>query len=123
MFTAFLGGFVALLEKSGGFAGFAKAISSYAKSSRSGQLVAYLAGGIIFFDDYANCLVVGGSLRPTLDMLSVSREKLAFIVDATAAPIASLVPVSSVRIYVIVYFAMYMHHLFNENVLILIYLI
>jgi len=95
MFTAFLGGFTALLQKSGGFEGFANWVSKFAKTSRTGQFTAFLSGGLIFFDDYANCLVVGGSLRPILDTLSVSREKLAFIVDATAAPIASLVPVSS----------------------------
>ena len=98
LFTAFLGGFVALMEKSGGFGGFADAIGKFAKNARIGQFVTFLSGGIIFFDDYANCLVVGGSLRPILDELNVSREKLAFIVDATAAPIASLVPLSSVSI-------------------------
>lgn len=95
MFTAFLGGFVGLLQKSGGFQGFAEMVVRFARNSQIGQLVAYLAGWVIFFDDYANCLVVGGSLRSSLYELGVSREKLAFIVDATAAPLASLVPISS----------------------------
>lgn len=96
MFTAFLGGFVALLEYSGGFKGFGTAVKKFTSNARSAQMSAFLSGIIIFFDDYANCLVVGGTLRPIMDALNVSREKLAFIVDATAAPIASLVPVSSV---------------------------
>lgn len=95
LFTAFLGGFVALIERSGGFGGFADLMGKFATNARVGQFVTYVSGGIIFFDDYANCLVVGGSLKPILDKLNVSREKLAFIVDATAAPIASLVPLSS----------------------------
>lgn len=65
------------------------------KSARSAQFTAFCCGLIIFFDDYANTLVAGASMRPLLDAMCVSREKLAFIVDATAAPIASIVPVSS----------------------------
>lgn len=96
MFTTFLGGFVALLERSGGFKGLVKCLPKSAQEDRRfGQLSAYLFGILIFFDDYMNCLVVGGSLRPITDGLGISREKLAFIVDATAAPIASLIPLSS----------------------------
>jgi len=95
LFTFFLSAVVTLMEKSGGLAGFAAAISRYAKSPRSGQLIAFGAGLTIFFDDYANTLVVGQMFRPITDKLSVSCEKLAFLVDATAAPIASIVPVSS----------------------------
>uniref|UniRef100_A0A7S1BIJ2 Na+/H+ antiporter NhaC-like C-terminal domain-containing protein n=1 Tax=Corethron hystrix TaxID=216773 RepID=A0A7S1BIJ2_9STRA len=95
MFSFFLAGLVALIEKSGGFKGLASALSRVAKTPRSGQAAAFFGGLIIFFDDYANCLIVGGTMTPILDALSVSREKLAFIIDATAAPIASLVPLSS----------------------------
>jgi Na+/H+ antiporter NhaC len=70
-------------------------ISVYATTARSGQAACFCVGILIFFDDYANCLLAGKSLRPLLDTLFVSREKLAFIVDATAAPIASISPVSS----------------------------
>ena len=70
-------------------------VSVFAKTSRSGQLVCYVVGLCVFFDDYANVLLAGKTLRPLLDALMVSREKLAFIVDATAAPIASISPVSS----------------------------
>jgi len=95
LFTFFLAGLIAIIERSGGLAGFAQTVSRFAKSSFSGQLACYFSGVLIFFDDYANSLVVGTTMRPTLDALMVSREKLAFIVDATAAPIASLVPLSS----------------------------
>ena len=91
LFTFFLSGLVALMEKSGGLAGFANALEPYAKTSKSGQLLAFGAGLVIFFDDYANTLVVGSMFRPIVDNLSVSCEKLAFLVDATAAPIASIV--------------------------------
>ena len=86
LFTFFLAGLVALMEKSGGLAGFAKSLEPYAKTSKSGQFLAFIAGLVIFFDDYANTLVVGGMFRPITDGLGVSCEKLAFLVDATAAP-------------------------------------
>ena len=83
------------MEKSGGMLGFTHAVARYAKSSRSGQLCAFAVGCMVFFDDYANVLLAGETMRPLLDSLFVSREKLAFIVDATAAPVASISPVSS----------------------------
>lgn len=95
LFTFFLSGTVAMMEKSGGMIGFTRAISKYATTARSGQAAAFLVGCIIFFDDYANTLLVGQSMRPLIDSLSISREKLSFYVDATAAPIASISPVSS----------------------------
>ena len=84
-----------MMEKSGGMFGFTKDIAYYARTTRSGQFACFGVGVIIFFDDYANTLLAGKSLRPLLDSLYVSREKLSFIVDATAAPIASISPVSS----------------------------
>jgi len=95
LFTFFIAGLIAIMEKSGGIAGFARTMSSIVRTSLTGQLSCFLSGAIIFFDDYANCLAVGQIMRPTLDSVMVSREKLAFIVDASAAPIASLVPISS----------------------------
>jgi Na+/H+ antiporter NhaC len=95
LFTFFLSGVVAMMEKSGGMIGFTQAISRYATTARGGQTAAYIAGLIIFFDDYANTLLVGQSMRPLIDSLSVSREKLSFYVDATSAPVASISPVSS----------------------------
>ena len=86
---------VGLLEKSGGLAGITHALRNYVKTSRSAQGASFFAGILIFFDDYANTLVAGASMKPLTDACAVSREKLAFIVDATAAPIASIVPISS----------------------------
>ncbi len=84
-----------MMERSGGMIGFTKAVSKYATTPRSGQWAAFFVGVIVFFDDYANTLLVGKAMRPLIDSLTVSREKLAFFVDATAAPIASISPVSS----------------------------
>ena len=84
-----------MLERSGGMKGFTNSISNYAKSSRTGQFATFAIGCLIFFDDYGNTLLTGQTMRPLADILNISREKLAFIVDSTAAPIASLTPVSS----------------------------
>lgn len=95
LFTLFLSGLVGMVEKSGGILGMTKVLLRYAKGTRAAQCVAIAAGMLIFFDDYASCLVVGFSFRPVFDPLMISREKLAFITDATSAPIASLSPLSS----------------------------
>lgn len=95
LFILFMAGLVGLIEKSGGLSGITVALRKYVNSSRSAQAASFFAGIIIFFDDYANTLVAGASMRPLTDACIVSREKLAFIVDATAAPIASIVPISS----------------------------
>ena len=95
LFSLFLSGMVAMLEKSGGLNGFTKDISKFAHNPWTGQMAAYLSGCFIFFDDYASALLVGQSMAPLLDILHTSREKLAFIVDATSAPVASLTPISS----------------------------
>jgi len=83
------------MEKSAGVFGLTHNLKKWAKTPRVAQLLAVMSGYIIMFDDYANCLVCGATMRPVLDMLMVSREKLAFIVDSTAAPIAALIPISS----------------------------
>jgi Na+/H+ antiporter NhaC len=67
----------------------------WAKTARSGQAVCFSVGCFIFFDDYASVLLGGGALRPLMDAVMISREKLSFLVDATAAPVASVSPVSS----------------------------
>jgi Na+/H+ antiporter NhaC len=95
LFTLFLSGMVGMMEKSGGLLGFTKELARFATGPRSGQFAAFFSGLFIFFDDYASVLLVGGSMQPFLDLLHVSRQKLAFIIDATAAPIASLTPISS----------------------------
>jgi Na+/H+ antiporter NhaC len=95
LFALFMSGFVGMVEKSGGLVGFTRLVGRFAKSSRSGQFAGVFTCFTIFFDDYANMLVSGSAMRPIMDSLSISREKLAFIIDGTAAPVASLAPVSS----------------------------
>ncbi len=95
LFTFFLGGMVGVVSKSGGAAGLATWVTRFAKSPRSGALGTWLLGLLIFFDDYANSLLVGSAMRPITDKLRMSREKLAFLIDATAAPVSSIAVVSS----------------------------
>ncbi|MFW6100391.1 MAG: Na+/H+ antiporter NhaC family protein [Bacteroidota bacterium] len=90
VFSMLIGGMVGIITKNGGMKGVVNILSKYAKSARSGQFVTWLLGMAIFFDDYANTLVVGNTMRPVTDRLKISREKLAYIVDSTAAPIASI---------------------------------
>jgi len=95
VFTSLFGGVVGLISKSGGTKGLADLITKFAKTRKSGLLSTWLMGIAIFFDDYANTLIVGNLMRPITDKLRVSREKLSFIVDATAAPVVSIFIVSS----------------------------
>src|SRR6056297_2788797 len=90
VFSMLIGGMVSIITKNGGMKGVVNILSRFAKSARSGQFVTWLLGIAIFFDDYANTLVVGNTMRPVTDRLKISREKLAYIVDSTAAPIASI---------------------------------
>lgn len=90
IFSMMIGGMVGVITKNGGMRGVVNYLSRYANNARSGQLVTWLLGILIFFDDYANTLVVGNTMRPVTDRLKISREKLAYIVDSTAAPIASI---------------------------------
>lgn len=90
IFTMLIGAMVGLITRNGGMRGVVKILSKYARSPRSGQLVTWLLGIVIFFDDYANTLVVGNTMRPVTDRLRISREKLAYVVDSTAAPIAAI---------------------------------
>lgn len=90
IFSMLIGGMVALITLNGGMKGIVAILSKYARSPRSGQLITWVMGLIIFFDDYANTLVVGNTMRPVTDRLKISREKLAYIVDSTSAPIASI---------------------------------
>src|SRR6056297_1878394 len=90
VFSMLIGGMVSIITKNGGMKGVVNILSRFARSPRSGQFVTWLLGVAIFFDDYANTLVVGNTMRPVTDRLKISREKLAYIVDSTAAPIASI---------------------------------
>lgn len=95
VFSLLLGGMLGLMTQSGGAKGLASWVDTDTTSRRRGQLTTWFLGLLVFFDDYANSLLVGSSMRPVTDRLRVSREKLAFLVDATAAPVASLALVSS----------------------------
>jgi len=95
IFSLMLGGMVGVIATSGGAAGIVKLITKFAKTVRSGQLSAWFMGVFIFFDDYANTLLVGNTMRPLTDKLRISREKLSYIVDSTAAPVASLALIST----------------------------
>src|SRR5690625_1346596 len=90
-----IGGMVGIISKNGGTHGVVKHVIGWARSARRGQLAAAVMGLVIFFDDYANTLVVNNTMRPVTDRLRVSREKLAYIVDSTAAPIACIALVST----------------------------
>ncbi|MCK5775945.1 MAG: hypothetical protein KAH25_07215, partial [Bacteroidales bacterium] len=90
VFSLLIGGMVHIITKNGGMLGVVNYLSKYAKTKKSGQFITWLLGIAIFFDDYANTLVVGNTMRPVTDRLKISREKLAYLVDSTAAPIASI---------------------------------
>ncbi len=89
-FSLLIGGMVAIISKNGGMAGVVIHLSAYARSRRSTQFVTWLLGVAIFFDDYANTLIVGNTMKAVTDRFRISREKLAYIVDSTAAPIAAV---------------------------------
>jgi Na+/H+ antiporter NhaC len=95
LFTLMIGGVVGIIQKNGGTAGIVGKVVGWARDARRGQLATTLLGTSIFFDDYANTLIVGGTMRPITDRLQISREKLAYIVDSTAAPIAALALVTT----------------------------
>ncbi|MEJ2151993.1 MAG: Na+/H+ antiporter NhaC family protein [Gemmatimonadota bacterium] len=90
IFTFLLGGMVGIISRNGGTQGVVDAITRRAVGPIRGQLAAYVMGLVIFFDDYSNTLIVGSTMRPVTDGLKISREKLAYIVDSTAAPVASI---------------------------------
>ena len=90
LFTILLGSMIGLINDSKGTLAVVGRIAKYANTRRKGQVATWLAGVVVFFDDYANTMLIGGSVRPLTDKLKISRAKLAFLVYATAAPIAGL---------------------------------
>lgn len=94
-FTLLMGALVGLLGRSGGMHGLVDALAPLARGKRGGQLVGWFLGLLIFFDDYANTVLLGNTLRPVTDRLKISREKLAYIVDSTSAPVAGMALVST----------------------------
>ncbi len=99
LFSLCLAGMVGVITATGGVRGIVELVSSRAKSSRSGQVATAFMGVLIFFDDYANSLIVGNTMRPLADRLRISREKLSFLVDATAAPVATIGIISTWTAY------------------------
>ncbi|MCS7468496.1 hypothetical protein NZK35_17725 [Stieleria sp. ICT_E10.1] len=94
-FTLLMGAMIGVISRSGGMLGLIQLISPIAKTRRGGQLTTWMLGLIVFFDDYSNTVLLGGTLRPLCDRLKISRQKLAYIVDSTAAPMASLALLST----------------------------
>ena len=95
IFLVFLGIIVALMNKAGGSAAFGRWASEHVKSRVAAQLATILLGCLIFIDDYFNCLTVGSVMRPVTDRQNISRAKLAYLIDATAAPVCIIAPISS----------------------------
>ncbi len=90
IFTLVIGFVVGVIGRNGGTAGMVTLVAGNTSSPRRGTLTAWLAGMVVFFDDYANTMIVGPTMRSVFDRLKISRAKLAYIVDSTAAPVASL---------------------------------
>src|SRR5699024_12148366 len=91
---------IVLMQKTGGGHAIARGISNKVKSPKGEQGSTTLFGIIVFFDDYFNALTVGSVMRPVTDRMKVSREKLAYIVDSTSAPMSLLAPVSTWVVFV-----------------------
>lgn len=90
-----IGGMIAVVTKMGGLRAIAEKLASKAKTPATAQIYTWIMGFLIFFDDYANSLIIGPIMRPVTDKLKISREKLAFIIDSTAAPVAGLALIST----------------------------
>ncbi len=94
-FTLLMGGVVGLISVNGGTTGIVAAIAKRATTPRSGAIATWAMGLLVFFDDYASSLLIGTTMRPITDRLKISREKLSYLVDSTAAPISSLAIIST----------------------------
>ena len=95
VFLVILGAIVAMMNKAGGSAAFGRWAQVHIKSRRGAQLATTVLGCLIFIDDYFNCLTVGSVMRPVTDRHKISRAKLAYLIDATAAPVCIIAPISS----------------------------
>lgn len=95
VFLVILGMMVCLMNKAGGSQAFGEFAAKHIKTKAGAQIATVLLGGLIFIDDYFNCLTVGSVMRPVTDKHKVSREKLAYLIDATAAPVCIIAPISS----------------------------
>ena len=95
IFLVVLGSMVMLMNRAGGSAAFGKWAVEHVKTKAGAQIATILLGILIFIDDYFNCLTVGSVMRPLTDKHKISREKLAYLIDATAAPVCIIAPISS----------------------------
>ena len=95
IFLVLLGALVSMMNKAGGSAAFGRWASKHIKSRIGAQLATMALGILIFIDDYFNCLTVGSVMRPVTDRNKVSRAKLSYLIDATAAPVCIIAPISS----------------------------
>ncbi|MEM1362977.1 MAG: Na+/H+ antiporter NhaC family protein [Pseudomonadota bacterium] len=95
LFTLMIGGMVGIITKNGGTAGIVSMVVKFANTPQKGQAVTSGLGIAIFFDDYANTMIVGTTMRPVTDRLQISREKLAYLVDSTAATVATIALVTT----------------------------
>ena len=95
IFLVLLGALVAMMNKTGGSAAFGRWTTKHIKTRLGAQLATMLLGILIFVDDYFNCLTVGSVMRPVTDKHSISRAKLSYLIDATAAPVCIIAPISS----------------------------
>lgn len=95
-----MGSIIALVERGGGAAAFGEWVAKRAKTRKSTLMWTWLLGVVIFIDDYLNSLTVGSCMAPITDKHKVSREKLAYIVDSTAAPVCVLIPISTWAVYI-----------------------
>ena len=90
-----IGALIALITRMGGMRAIADLVVKIAKGPRSAQITMWISSWVIFFDDYANALIIGPIMRPLCDKFRISREKLAYIVDSTAAPVAGIMLIST----------------------------
>ena len=95
IFLVLLGALVAMMNKTGGSAAFGRWAAKHINSRIGAQLATIALGVLIFVDDYFNCLTVGSVMRPVTDKKNISREKLSYLIDATAAPVCIIAPISS----------------------------
>jgi Na+/H+ antiporter NhaC len=100
LITLIIGGFVKLLEDSGGARAFSASMVKLVSSPQKGQIATWLSGISVFFSDTANSLIVGPLFRPVFRELKICREKLAYIIDTTAAPVVILIPLASWGVYI-----------------------
>ena len=100
MITLIIGGFVKILEDSGGARAFSASIVKFISSPVRGQFAAWLSGMSVFFSDAANSLIVGPLFRPVFKELKICREKLAYITDTTASPVTILIPIGAWGVYI-----------------------